>query len=310
MSTILIGYTGFVGSNIASNFDNNRRFNSKNVQEAYGLEPELCIYTGVKSEKFYANQFPIEDLNHINNAFDNIKKINPKKIVLISTVDVYGEQLNSNENSFINGSNIPNYGSNRLYLEKLVANYFHDYHIIRLPGLFGKNLKKNFIFDMLNPIPRKISKQKFQELSLFQSTLMKDAYISIDDNFFELNQKNLTSSRNTILKDFLVKYNSTSLQFTDSRSSFQFYNLYNLWTDIQRVIYHKIKLINLVTEPINAAELYQFVLNKTFNNLTSKFYSYNLTSSYANIWNKQKHYLYTKDTILEDIKKFFHGHEA
>jgi hypothetical protein len=198
------------------------------------------------------------------------------------------------------------YGSNRFYLEKLVSNTFNNYHIIRLPALFGENLKKNFIFDIFNPIPRKISKQKYLELSSFDSTLINDAYLKIDDIFFGLNPKYLVSAIAEILHEFLLKNNSTSLQFTDSRSSFQFYNLDNLWPDIQKVIYHNIKLINLVTEPINVAELYKFVMNKEFINSTSKFSNYNLTSCYASLWDNHKHYLYTKSTILEDIKNFIH----
>ena len=36
-----------------------------------------------------ANKYPDEDLKIINDAFKNIKKISPKKLVLISTVDIY-----------------------------------------------------------------------------------------------------------------------------------------------------------------------------------------------------------------------------
>ena len=35
------------------------------------------------------------------------------------------------------------YGRNRLYLENYIRNNYHDYLIVRLPGLFGKGLKKN-----------------------------------------------------------------------------------------------------------------------------------------------------------------------
>ena len=55
--TALVGYTGFVGSNIASSFKFDRLFNSKNIKEAYGLNPDLCVYSGVRAEKYLANNF-------------------------------------------------------------------------------------------------------------------------------------------------------------------------------------------------------------------------------------------------------------
>lgn len=44
MKTALVGYTGFVGSNIyaAGSFDG--AYNSKNIEEAYGTNPDLLIY--------------------------------------------------------------------------------------------------------------------------------------------------------------------------------------------------------------------------------------------------------------------------
>ena len=89
MITSLVGYTGFVGSNIIKNFKFDNLYNSKNIDEAFGTNPDLLVYSGVRAEKFLANNEPKKDLEIIKNAFNNIKKINPKHVVLISTIDVY-----------------------------------------------------------------------------------------------------------------------------------------------------------------------------------------------------------------------------
>ena len=49
----LVGYTGFVGSNIyaAGKDAIDCVYNSKNVQEAYGTAPDLLIYAGMRAEK-------------------------------------------------------------------------------------------------------------------------------------------------------------------------------------------------------------------------------------------------------------------
>ena len=53
MKTALVGYTGFVGSNIyaAGSFDG--AYNSKNIEEAYGTNPDLLIYAGLRAENIW-----------------------------------------------------------------------------------------------------------------------------------------------------------------------------------------------------------------------------------------------------------------
>lgn len=77
---ILVGYTGFVGSNIYVRARNRIEgvYNSNNVEKAYGLEPDLLIYAGLRAEKYLANSAPEKDLDLILNAERNIRKINPK----------------------------------------------------------------------------------------------------------------------------------------------------------------------------------------------------------------------------------------
>ena len=53
----LVGYTGFVGSNLYSRARNRIKgvYNSQNIEKAYGLEPEVLIYEGLRAEKYLAN---------------------------------------------------------------------------------------------------------------------------------------------------------------------------------------------------------------------------------------------------------------
>ena len=87
----LVGYTGFVGSNIceAAGNDIDALYNSRNIAEAYGTNPDLLIYAGLRAEKYLANNAPEKDLELIFQAERNIEKIDPKKLVLISTIDIF-----------------------------------------------------------------------------------------------------------------------------------------------------------------------------------------------------------------------------
>ena len=141
------------------------RINTKNREDAFGKNPDLLVYAGLRAEKFLANNDPEADLKNIEEAFEQIKKINPGKLVLISTVDVYKEPVGVDEDTKINTDGLAAYGLNRYKLEQLVRSEYPDALIVRLPGLFGKGLKKNFIYDYIHVIPSMLKETKYLELS-------------------------------------------------------------------------------------------------------------------------------------------------
>ena len=62
MRKALVGYTGFVGSNICAGEKFEGLYNSKNIGEAYGTNPDLLVYAGLRAEKYLANHEPDKDL--------------------------------------------------------------------------------------------------------------------------------------------------------------------------------------------------------------------------------------------------------
>lgn len=301
MTEFLVGYTGFVGSNISDEHHFTKCFNSKNISEAFGLNPNLLVYCGIPAQKFIANSNPDEDFNIILNAIENIKKINPKKIVLISTIDVYNNPINvDEENDFVVSKDA--YGKNRKFLEDWVINNIQDYHIIRLPGLYGKNLKKNFIYDLINIIPSMLKESKYEEL-LLQNKRLAHYYYKSDNNFYKC--RDLTDEERKKLKNMFINIGFSALNFTDSRGSFQFYNLANLWEHILIVIKNNIKILNIATEPITIKELYYYIFEKDFNNeISNVIPNYNFKTKYDYLFNGKNGYIYDKNFVLQDIKKY------
>ena len=155
MKCALVGYTGFVGSNIYASAGDEIHglYNSKNIKEAYGTKPELLIYAGLRAEKYLANQAPEKDRELIVQAQENIQKIAPQKLALISTIDVFKRPNGVDENAHIDTDGLGAYGFDRYQLELWAREEYPDSLIIRLPALIGKNLKKNFIYDYIHLIP-------------------------------------------------------------------------------------------------------------------------------------------------------------
>ena len=294
----LVGYTGFVGSNLASQFDFNRQYNSKNIQTAFGTQPDIVVYAGVPAQKFIANKFPEKDYRVIENAIENIKKIAPRKLILISTIDVYKSPNHVDETTPIDTQNLHPYGLNRYLLEKWVTEnqtLFEQHLILRLPGLFGKNLKKNFIYDFIQVIPSMLNQEKYTQLSS-KSKLIQTNFIKQDNGFYKCMNTNPTIKNK--LKEEFKTLGFTALKFTDSRASFQFYNLNNLWGHIQTAMENNITVFNTATEPIQIAELYQYLTDTKFkNHLDRSIPSYNYKTIHTKLFNGQDGYIQSKKTI-------------
>lgn len=152
MKNALIGYTGLVGQNILNckkgqHFD---LYNSKNIQNIERQNYDLTIIAAPSAIKWKANKNPLKDLESILSLLKKLYSFDSKKVILFSTVDVYGSEIGNrlDETAHLDLERHP-YGKNRLILENYCKDNFNT-TIVRLPGLFGKFLKKNIIYDLLN----------------------------------------------------------------------------------------------------------------------------------------------------------------
>lgn len=200
----IVGYTGLVGSNLLQFYKFDSFYNSKNFSEAQNMEFDELFFCGIPAVKWYANKFPEEDTKIIQNIKSILNTIKTKKIILISTIDVY-EYTNSemNEDYDCDIFNNHTYGVNRYLFENFIKTQFDNYHIVRLPALFGKGLKKNIIYDLIN-------NNQIENIS--------------KDTFFQWYDLNWL--KNDI--DLIIKNNIKICNlFTESLSTFEIIKLFN-----------------------------------------------------------------------------------
>lgn len=148
----LIGYTGFVGGNILNQQQFAHLYNSKNIEEIQGKEFDLIVCAGAPGVKWLANKEPGKDYDSIKRLMDCLEKVKTKEFTLISTIDVYSNPYKVDEDTPIELNSLLPYGQHRRILEQFAESHFRA-TIMRLPGLFGKGLKKNIIYDLLNDNP-------------------------------------------------------------------------------------------------------------------------------------------------------------
>ena len=305
MKHTLVGYTGFVVGNLAAAHPFDWLYNSKNIRDSFGADNGLVIYSGMASEKYLANADPAADLAKAEEAMDNIRRMRPEQLVLISTVDVYPDPECVYEDTPAGGEDGPAYGANRLQLEHWVRAEYPQALIVSLPGLFGKGLKKNFIYDMLTITPAALKPEKYEELAR-REPLVADSYLPGDGGFYRLQP--LDGGKADALRRFFEGNDFNALAFTDSRSVFQFYNLARLWKDIEGCLGAGLPLANLAVAPVEAGELYQHLTGKSFvNHLEKPPADYDMRTRFALILGGEDGYLADKQQVLAEIAAFAEG---
>lgn len=150
MTSALIGYTGFVGGNLARSREFDELYNSTNIHEIAGRQFDDVYFSAAKAEKWRINQDPEGDAAHIAELETILSSFHARRLTLISTVDIYRVPIEVDESTVPVTDDLHAYGLHRLQLEDFVRRSIDNSLIVRLPGLFGPGIKKNVIFDLMN----------------------------------------------------------------------------------------------------------------------------------------------------------------
>jgi nucleoside-diphosphate-sugar epimerase len=247
MSIAVVGSTGLIGGTICAQTEVQATYNSTNIASIRGRSFDTVFCAGARAVKWKANQQPEVDITEIQSLIQNLKTIETGMFVLISTVDVYQNPVGVDEFTPVNTHGLEPYGLHRYILEQFVRQRFPAVRIVRLPGVFGKGLKKNLIYDLMN---------------------------------------------------------GNALHLIHSESRFQFYNLENLFKDLQIVLENSAPLVNMAVEPVRAADLAERAFGVPFHNDNGRPpVAYDMRSRFANLCGKPDPYMYTADDTYEGVAR-------
>lgn len=149
LRTALIGYTGFVGSNLLDSSPFDDLYNSSNIGDFAGREYDLVVSAGNRADSHRINSHGSEDLAEIDALVDTISSARIAKLVLISTVCVYPWGGAPDETTPLSPDGLTPYGANRLHQEQRLSEVF-DTLVVRLPQLYGARLRKGVVYDLAN----------------------------------------------------------------------------------------------------------------------------------------------------------------
>lgn len=151
MSDLLLGWSGFIGSNLNNQLKRSVTkttfVNSENIYTIKNRRFDDVYCCCVPGVKYYANSHPAEDTDNIYNILDVLSTIHCKNFYLVSSQD-----CNASLTSTVDDNQSPPtiYGRNRRFFEDSITELFERSYILRIGCLFGDNLKKNIIYDLLN----------------------------------------------------------------------------------------------------------------------------------------------------------------
>jgi hypothetical protein len=294
----IVGYTGFVGGNLCAEHGFDSLYNSRNVESAFGTHPDLLVYCGVPAEMFLANTDPAADAAVCEAAAANVRAIGPKRLVLVSSVAVLDDVNGTDEDYVVDPEGLTAYGLHRYQLEQAVKEIVRDCHIVRLPALFGKGLRKNFIYDLINFFPPVLNRTKYEEFSATEPVIGR-AYVLGDSGFYRLTKPSVE------LRSAFERLDFSALKFTDSRSVFQFYNLAYLWAHLQMVIAHDIPLLHCAVEPISSADIHREVTGRVFvNEVSARPFNYDMRTKHSELFGGTGGYIFNRGQVALDLKAF------
>jgi hypothetical protein len=256
-----------------------------------------------------ANAAPEEDRANLRHLADRIATARFDRLVLVSTIAVLDDLGAGHTESSARYESGKAYGRNRRELEVMLTKR-HGAVVLRLPALFGEGLRKNFLFDLLNPVPSFLKPEVYQELGRVFSDEERAAAAGVYRFDKTLQMMRLDrdpldrTPAGALLRAAFSRANRTARNFTNSRSAFQFYNLAYLARDIERCLEASLDLLHVCSEPIGAGELHRALLGESFHSDGPPPVREDMRSDHARLWGSETQYLYGWDQVMADLLQF------
>lgn len=307
----LVGHTGFVGTNLkaATSFD--ALYSSRTIEDIRGRSFDLLVCAAAPATMWAANRDPEGDLANLRGLIDHLASARIGRLVLVSTIAVLADAAGGLDETTDAFETRTAYGRNRRLLEVELTARFPKVHVLRLPALYGIGLKKNFIFDLLNPVPSFLKPDVFQDLV---SRMPGDAGALAARFFGEdaglgmmrfAREQAAAEGAAAALDAAFAAAGFTAARFTNSESRFQYYGLNRLWGDIERSIALGLPVLHLASAPLKAGDLHLALTGQAFVNDGPAVYREDMHSRHAAAWNEAGPYLYSGAETLADLRRFF-----
>ena len=309
--TALIGHTGFVGSTLARQTAVSHRFNSATIDEAAGQRFDTVVCAAAPGSMLEANTAP-EAARAKNHALiDQLSRLRADRFILISSIAVLADFAGGDDEGTCAFQTDLAYGRHRRELEAFVEDRFADPLIVRLPALFGRGLRKNFVFDLMNPVPSMLKADRLSELrgalDANLSGLVADLYTpDAATGLLRLDRDALAyDARRRALEDAVVELGFSATQFHNRATTYQYYEMAGLWSDIGVAQGAGLTHIHLVAQPLQAARIHKALLGRDMPETPARLHREDMRTRHADLWGAEGPYQFSANGTLDSLKAFF-----
>lgn len=305
----LIGATGFVGGHLARQHRFAAGFNSRNICDARGKAFNLVVCAAAPGSMFEANRFPGKDRERVGKLMADLARIEAKAFVLVSTIAVFrgfradGEHADNFETEIA-------YGRHRRELEAFCADHFPSCLIVRLPALFGAGLKKNFLFDIRNPMPSMLPPQRLEEMSAEFPARLREGLSALYRwnetlGMFVIDREALEACGKRAEYDRAVgRAGFAAERFTSPQSRFQFYDMSRIRNDISLALAAGLKAVHFSPPPLEACEVYAELTGEPMPPNSARVHQEDMCTLHAGLWGAQNPYFETQADVLARLRRF------
>ena len=307
----LIGYTGFVGGNLTSQASFSVQFNSQSIGDMAGQCFDTVICAAAPGSMFEANKFPARDQKAIQALINHLSRVETQHFILISSIAVLENSADGSDETNSAFQNTLAYGRHRRVLEAFVEEQFKNSLVVRLPALFGYGLRKNFIFDLLNPVPSMLTEAKLENLiTVLDKPLaiwVRELYTHDQSTgMLKVDRAALDADkRRDTLNNAVIDLGCSAAQFHNPETTYQYYDTSRLWSDILIVLRAGLSHIHLAPEPLKAARIYEHLTGCMMPDTGARLHHEDMQTCHAELWGRTGRYLSDSDSVLNRLTAFF-----
>jgi hypothetical protein len=312
----LIGHTGFVGGALLRQTRFDACFNSANIAAIEGHAFGTLVCAAAPGSMLEANRAPERDAAQIDALIAQLAKVRAERFVLISSIAVLADFAGGDDEGTQAFQHELAYGRHRRALEAFVESQFASSLIIRLPALFGHGLRKNFLFDLMNPVPSLLTEAKRDALinALDPALASWTTALYAPDpvtGLLKLDRAALIADRRrAALEDAVTALDASATQFHHPDTTYQYYPIDRLWRDIGIALDAGLSHLHLVAEPLTAATIHQHLTGRAMPDTPARLHREDMRTRHAALWGAEGPYQFSAAATLDRLTAFFASERA
>lgn len=306
----VVGHTGFVGGILLRQHRFDGRFNSANIAEIGGEQFDTLVCAAAPGSMFTANREPERDREQVDALVSALDRARARRFVLISSIAVLADFAGEDDEDTQSFQQELAYGRHRRALEAFCQSRFDDCLVVRLPALFGPGLRKNFVFDLLNPVPTMLTQPRLDELLQQVPSRLREAlarlYTPNAAGMMVLDREGLNGDPlRPELDDAVRAAGMSATQFHNPDTTYQYYDMSRLWRDIGVATRAGLGTLHLAVEPLRAGDIHARLLGAAMPQTGARLHREDMHTRHAALWGRTGPYLEDAGTVLDKLSEFF-----